>query len=189
MSVAYTSGSVHGPDATMNRLTHFAGCAALALSATLASAQSEIYKCLDENGRPQYTNVKSETKQKNGCSLVTRTVSTVPAGAGMPTSSAAPSSAPRASAAQATPANFPRVDPNTQKARDGGRRKILEDELATEEKSLADAKAKLSEQEQVRNGDEKNYQKVLDRLQPFQEAVDRHERNVSALRTELAKLK
>lgn len=190
MSVAYTSGSHHGPDATMIRFTHFAGCAALALSATAANAQSEIYKCLDENGRPQYTNVKSETKTRNSCTLVTRTVSTAPAGSGMPTSSnATAAAAPRASAVQATPANFPRVDPNTQKARDGGRRKILEDELATEEKSLAEAKSKLAEQEQIRNGDEKNYQKVLDRLQPFQEAVDRHERNVSALRTELAKLK
>jgi len=37
------------------------------------------------------------------------------------------------------------------------RRKILEDELATEEKGLLDAKSKLTEQESVRHGDEKNY--------------------------------
>jgi hypothetical protein len=168
----------------MTRFTHFAGCAALAVFATLAQAQNEIYKCLDENGRPQYTNVKSEAKSRN-CSLVTREVSVMPANAGMPSSAGAP----RANPVQASPANFPRVDPNTQKARDGGRRKILEDELATEERSLNEAKAKLAEQEQIRNGDEKNYQRVLDRLQPFQEAVDRHERNVNALRTEIAKLK
>jgi hypothetical protein len=189
MSVAYTLGSVFSPDAIMIRISHFAGGAALVLSATLAQAQSEIYKCLDENGRPQYTNVKLEAKQKS-CSLVARPVAVAPPGAGMPASSlGTASAAPRANAVQATPAAFPRVDPETQKARDGGRRKILEDELVLEERSLTDAKAKLAEQEQIRNGDERNYQKVLDRLQPFQEAVERHERNVSALRTELARLK
>ena len=75
-------------------------------------------------------------------------------------------------------ANFPRVDKDTQKSRDDGRRRILEDELFSEEKGLSDAKAKLAEQEAVRNGDEKNYQRVLDRLKPYQEAVDRHERNM-----------
>jgi hypothetical protein len=172
----------------MIRSTHFAAGAALVLSATFAHAQSEIFKCLDENGRPQYTNVKVEAKQRN-CSLVARTVAVAPPGAGMAPSSPGTGAAPRASAAQATPAAFPRVDPDTQRARDGGRRKILEDELAIEERSLVEAKAKLAEQEQIRNGDEKNYQKVLDRLHPFQETVERHERNVSALRTELARLK
>jgi len=41
----------------------------------------------------------------------------------------------------------------------------------------------------VRSGDEKNYQRVLDRVQPYKDAVERHERNVSALRKELANLK
>ena len=88
-----------------------------------------------------------------------------------------------------TPPNFPRVDKDTQKSRDDGRRRILEDELTTEEKGLSDAKSKLAEQEGVRNGDEKNYQRVLDRLKPYQEAVERHERNVSALKRELAALR
>ena len=39
-----------------------------------------------------------------------------------------------------TPAGFPRVDPETQKGRDGVRRKVLADELATEEKLLAETR-------------------------------------------------
>ena len=87
------------------------------------------------------------------------------------------------------PANFPRVDPETQRVRDDTRRRILENELSAEEKSLADARAKLAEQESIRNGDERNYQKVLDRLQPYQETVERHERNVMALQQELIRLR
>jgi hypothetical protein len=74
-------------------------------------------------------------------------------------------------AATPTPSNFPRVDKDTQKSRDDGRRRILEDELTTEEKGLSDARAKLSEQEAVRYADEKNYQRVLDRLKPYQDVI------------------
>jgi len=100
----------------------------------------------------------------------------------------APAPAPRA-AATPTPPNFPKVDKDTQKSRDDGRRRILEDELTTEQKGLTYARSKLAEQEAVRNGDEKNYQRVLDRLKPYQDAVERHERNVTALKRELSALR
>jgi hypothetical protein len=119
--------------------------------------------------------------------VVTKEVSVVPGGPAGAAASSPRSSAPQA--ATATPSNFPRVDRDTQRLRDDNRRRILEDELASEEKSLVDAKSKLTEQESVRHGDEKNYQRVLDRLKPYQETVERHERNVSALKRELANLK
>lgn len=168
----------------MPSLVRIAGIASCALAAQMACAQSsDIYKCVDDSGKPHYTNVKRDAQGRN-CTLVTREVSVVPSGG-----SAAPAAAPRTAASQPTPANFPRVDRDVQKSRDDSRRKILEDELTTEEKSLARARQDLAEQESVRSGDEKNYQKVLDRLQPYKDAVDRHERNVSALRKELANLK
>ena len=165
---------------TVLRLAGFASCA---LAAQLAFGQSsDIYKCVDEAGHSHYTNVKKDA-QGRSCTLVTREVSVIPSGG-------SPSVASRGSpGAQAAAANFPRVDKDTQKARDDSRRKILEDELSTEEKSLARARQDLSEQESVRTGDEKNYQKVVDRLQPYKDTVERHERNVSALRKELANLK
>jgi hypothetical protein len=153
--------------------------AAFSAAACAAHAQpaGTVWKCVEPDGRAHYTNIKRETEGKN-CTVVTKEVSVVPAG-----------TPPPRPAQAATQPGFPKVDPNTQKSRDENRRRILEEELATEEKSLADAKAKLSEQEAVRFGDEKNYQRVLDRLKPYQEAVERHERNIAALRKELANIR
>jgi hypothetical protein len=55
--------------------------------------------------------------------------------------------------------------------------------------NLEKAKKDLAEQEGIRSGDERNYQRVLDRLQPFKDAVAVHERNIEALRRELGNLK
>jgi septal ring factor EnvC (AmiA/AmiB activator) len=153
-------------------------CAAFSAACTAhAQGSGTVWKCVEPDGRAHYTNIKKETDGKN-CTIVTKEVSVVPG--------APPQQRPAAAAA---PANFPKVDRETQKARDDSRRRILEDELAAEEKSLADAKTKLAEQESVRQGDEKNYQRVLDRLKPFQEAVERHERNIVALRKELSSIR
>lgn len=138
-----------------------------------APAWADTFKCMDANGHATYTNMKEETKGKN-CTVVMREISVVPA-----------NPSPRAATANSSPAGFPRVDAATQKSRDDARRKILEDELSGEQKALATAKQELTKQESVRNGDERNYQKVLDRLQPYKDEVDRHEKNVVALQKEL----
>ena len=78
-----------------------------------------------------------------------------------------------------------RVDKETQKGRDNSRRKILEDELLQEQQLLANAKNALDQQGSVRLGDERNYQRMLDRLKPYQEVLERHTRNVEALNKEL----
>ena len=157
-------------------IRRFGLVAPLAL-ALAAPAWADTFKCVDANGRPTYTNMKEETKGKN-CSVVMREISVVPA---IPTAPAA-----RAPAASPSPAGFPRVDPATQKARDGERRRILEEELGGEEKALVQAKAELKEQEGIRSGDERNYQRVLDRLQKYKDEVERHQKNVDALKKELS---
>ena len=148
-----------------------------------AYAQGIVWRCTEADGRAHYTNIKKETESKT-CQVVTREVSVV--SGNPPAAAPATTRATGTQAATATPPNFPRVDRETQRSRDDSRRKILEDELATEEKGLLDAKTKLTEQESVRHGDEKNYQRVLDRLKPYQEAVERHERNVAALKREMS---
>ena len=148
--------------------------------ALAAPAWADTFKCVDANGRPTYTNMKEETKGKN-CSVVMREISVVPAGPAIP--------AARAPASNPSPAGFPKVDPATQKSRDGARRRILEDELSGEEKALADAKTELTKQEGIRTGDEKNYQRVLDRLQKYKDEVERHENNIAALKKELSNTK
>ena len=160
--------------------TRWLACAAFAVAGSAYAQQQgtgTVWRCMEQDDRAHYTNIKKETEGKQ-CIVVTREVSVV----------SAPAQTPRA-AATPTPPSFPRVDKDTQKSRDDGRRRILEDELSTEEKGLSDAKAKLAEQEGVRNADEKNYQRVLDRLKPYQDAVDRHERNVAALKRELSALR
>ena len=150
---------------------------AILAMALAAPAWGDTFKCIDANGRATYTNMKEEIKGKN-CTVVMREISVVPA-----------TPAPRAAAANPSPAGFPKVDSVTQKNRDGARRRILEEELGGEEKALAQAKAELTEQEGIRTGDEKNYQRVLDRLQKYKDEVERHEKNVAALKKELSNAK
>ena len=94
-----------------------------------------------------------------------------------------------AATASPTPLGFPKVDTATQKNRDDSRRRILEEELSGEEKALVQAKAELTQQESIRTGDERNYQRVLDRLQKYKDEVERHEKNVQALKKELSNVK
>jgi hypothetical protein len=66
------------------------------------------------------------------------------------------------------------VDEQTQKSRDGDRRRILENELAAEEKNAEQAKKELSEQEAIVLPNERmqggaiSGGKVQERLQPLQ---------------------
>lgn len=149
--------------------------------ASAALAQAVTYRCVDSSGRSTYTNVQEEMAGRK-CTVVSREVSVVPAN-----SVPAVPSQPAKPAAAAPSAN--RVDPQTQRARDSDRRRILQDELQNAEKALAGARQKLAEQEGIRSGDEKNYQRVLDRLKPFQDEVRRAEDNVAALKRELSNLR
>jgi hypothetical protein len=158
----------------------FSWCLGLAAPLALLLAQpawGDTFKCIDANGRATYTNMKEEAKGKN-CTLVVREISVVPA---IP--------AARSGKAAASPDGFPKVDPATQKNRDDGRRRILEEELSGEERALVQAKEELAQQESIRTGDEKNYQRVLDRLQPYKDKVERHEKNIAALKKELSNIK
>lgn len=160
----------------------------LLLAALLCSpmASADIYKCVDEAGHVTYTNSKPSGK---GCNTLSRdqAVSSVPSSMPTPRPAAQPS-APQGGASSAG-GGFPRVDPGTQKARDTDRRRILETELSTEQRSLEAARKELDEQESVRNGNERNYQKFLDRVQPYKDKVQLHERNIEALQREISNLR
>jgi predicted RNase H-like nuclease (RuvC/YqgF family) len=88
------------------------------------------------------------------------------------------------------------VDGKTQNRRDDTRRKILEDELATEEKGLDEARAKLKEAEdnpevyKSANGQTfRNVAKFEEKVNAAQDEMKIHEANVEALKTELSNLK
>lgn len=141
-----------------------AGCTSL--------ARADMWKCIDIDGNTRYTNVKGDAKGCKGLNL--EPINTAPA----------PPRAP-----QQKPANFPSVDSDTQRSRDAGRRKILEQELALEQLQLDSAKKHLTEQKDVRLGNEKNFARVEERLKPYEDKVKLHEVNVESLRKELASVK
>jgi len=142
-----------------------------------AAQVTEIYKCVEANGRPLYTSDKRETTGKK-CELVSREVNVV---------STPPPKSPAAPAAK-SPAGFPKESAADRASAKGRQRDILEKELATEQKLLSEAKQKLAEQEAVRTGDERNYARVIERLQPFKDSVETHQKNVEALQRELSNL-
>lgn len=129
-----------------------------------------LWNCKDANGRTTLTNQKADTVGKECRVVQQERVTVVPA------------------AKAKSPANFPRESAAERQAAKGKQRDTLENELAQEESMLADAKKKLAEQEAIRMGDEKNYQRVLDRLKPFQDTVEVHQKNVEALKRELSNL-
>jgi len=100
-----------------------------------------------------------------------------------------PASAARTTTANAAPADFPRVDAAAQRSRDSDRRRILEDELSKEQARLEDFRKEYNGGEPERLGNERNYQKYLDRVERLKDDITRSETNVAALRRELEGVK
>ena len=94
---------------------------------------------------------------------------------------------PGASAAASRPGET-RIDASAQRARDTDARRILSDELAREEERLAAARKEFNNGEPERRGDERNYQRYLDRVAELKASILRKEGDIMALKRELAKL-
>jgi hypothetical protein len=135
---------------------------------------ADIYKSIDENGHVTY----SSTPLKGGKKLILEPL---------------PTMVPPAKVQ--APADFPKVDNETQRVRDESRRKILQDELDTEQKLLDDATQNLkdgeSDPEVFKGQDGRTYRNVArydEKIKALQEQVDLHQNNVNALKTELSRL-
>ena len=86
-----------------------------------------------------------------------------------------------------TPAGFPRVDPETQKGRDGVRRKVLADELAAEEKLLAETRVAYADGAPTPLPEERaDAEKYRARIARLRQSLVVHEKNIEALKKELA---
>lgn len=140
----------------------------IALLPFSALAQT-IYKCVDANGSTTYASARLD---KN-CKVISSGQENA-----MP---APPKAKPAGAAANPSPAGFPRVQEDTQRARDGDRRHILEQELAGEQRNLEQARKDLSEQQAAGASG--------DRLAPYRDRVGQHERNIQAIQKELGNLK
>jgi hypothetical protein len=149
------------------------------LSAPVPShADSPIYMCVDEYGRRSFTNVRSEMK---GRKCERQTEAALPVAPGAKTGTKSPGSA--------TPPDFPKVEAGTQKARDDVRRKVLADELANEQKLMAQAVQGLDEARKPRTGEVQGSQKTLERVNDAEKEVQRHRQNIESLQREIGALK
>jgi hypothetical protein len=81
-----------------------------------------------------------------------------------------------------------RVDPVAQRARDSDARRILEGELHAEEEKLAVMQKEFNNGQPERQGDEKNFQKYLDRVDAMRAAIARKQTDIAALQREIKKL-
>ena len=158
-------------------LTAAAACALVAAH----PARAEICKYQDKEGKTYYTNVAPERGWKRlSCSESGDDVSASKKGA----------SSGGSAVRSPTPEGFPKVDAKTQKGRDDGRRKVLSDELAIEEKLLVETRKVYADGAPAPLPDEKNdTEKYRDRIAKLRQTVLVHERNVEALKKELASVK
>lgn len=166
-------------------ITLVALCSALA---AVTGAQAQIYKYVDPvTGAVEYTN----QPKKGARRLDSDNLSEIPTG-NRPNKGGA-SSAPR-TVNTSTNANAgsaaASVDAGTQKTRDGTRRQVLADELASEEKMLNDARSSFNNGKPLPLADEGlGSPKYIDRVKQLEKTMRHHERNVASLKQELANLK
>jgi hypothetical protein len=142
-----------------------------------AGADTLIYKCVDEHGRIEFTDTI-----KRGCKVLD-----------LPSSIPAPAQqrpgASRPAAPALAPADFPKVNGAQQRARDDDRRDILNDELRSEEKKLAELRRDFNDGQPERQGNERNYAKYQERVAQMKDNIGRAEKNIDALRREIANIK
>ncbi|AGH83803.1 hypothetical protein MAFF241647_20880 [Ralstonia solanacearum] len=155
-----------------------ATAALAALSVQVPAHADDVYLCTGPNGVPEYRN----SGNVKGCrKLSLPDVVTVP-GTRSPRSGGA--AAPAESSG-----SFPRVDSATQKSRDSERRRVLEAELSEEERKLQALQAEYNNGQPERQGNERNYQKYLDRTAQLKSDIERSQANVESIRRELSNLK
>lgn len=170
----------------------FAVAASLLAAALPAAAQDRIYRCGNE-----YTN---QVKGRKDCKLVeggnvTVVRGTMPAAAA-PVAAPARAAAPRSSSgggssagASASAAAAPRIDTPEQRARDADARVILEQELRRAESRQAELLKAYNNGEPERQGNERNYQKYLDRVAEMKADIDRNQADIDGIKRELNRLR
>ena len=170
--------------------------------AVAVNAQAEIYKYVDPaTGAVEYTNQpkRGAVRMNTGDTLSeigtgnkgakTKTGAAPTATAAAPTTTVNGRTVNTSTNANAGTAAAS-VDAGTQKTRDGTRRQVLADELASEEKLLDEARGSFNEGKPLPMADEGvGSPKYIDRVKQLEKTLRVHGRNVVALKQELANLK
>ena len=162
--------------------------ASLVGAALPVAAQERIYRCGNE-----YTN---QIKGRSGCKAVEGGNVTVVRGTAPAATQSAPvarsgsnsSDAPAAPRVASVPA-APRIDTPDQRARDSDAKAILEQELRRAESRQAELKKEYNNGEPERQGNERNYQKYLDRVAEMKASIARNQSDIDGLKRELSRLR
>jgi predicted RNase H-like nuclease (RuvC/YqgF family) len=155
--------------------------AAAAAAHAQQATSSIVYRC---PGNVYTSNAELNAKQaeEKGCKVLEGSPVTV-------IQSNRPREARAPGAGQPVPSRpEAKVDPAEQRSRDSDARRILEAELRREEEKLAALQREYNGGEPERRGDERNYQRYLDRVSELKAGIARKESDIAALRRELAKL-
>jgi hypothetical protein len=166
------------------RLAWLAALSAAGAACAQGATPATVYRC---PGPPVlYTDTLSAQEARDrGCRTIEGAPITVvqtrrPASAPANANGSAASAAPRPAEA--------RVDPAAQRARDSDARRILGEELQREEARLAELQREYNGGEPERRGDERNYQRYLDRVAEMKAGIARKEADIGAIRREIGKL-
>jgi hypothetical protein len=156
-----------------------------------SAAGTVVFRC--PGNPPLFTNSLSEAEIKEkGCRPIDSTPITVFRGAPpRVVNTAAVGSTAASPANSVAPASRPaeaRVDPTEQKARDTDSKRILAAELRKEEERLTVLQKEFNAGEPERRGDERNYQKYLDRVAEMKTSIARKEGDIVSIKREIAKL-
>ena len=163
----------------MSLPTSLSRCAALLLACGAVPAlaadtdSSVMYRC---PGNDYKNTISAKEAEKLGCKRIEGAPVTV-----------IQMTKPRPSTATAASGGA-RVDPVAQRARDTDARRILEGELRAEEEKLAVMQKEFNNGQPERQGDEKNFQKYLDRVSDMRAAIARKQTDIAALEREIRKL-
>jgi hypothetical protein len=153
--------------------------AAMLSPASAAAQQSDaIWVCLDDKGHKTFQNLGTG----RGCRRIDGLIASIPG------TSPAPAGVGVATDRHAvSPANFPRVDRDTQRQRDSDRRRILEEELHSEQDRLARLRGDFNNGSPRPLGDEAVGSPVYkERVQRLSEDIQRSEGYIASLRRELS---
>jgi hypothetical protein len=168
----------------MNRSSFVLAALFVAFLAGAAQAQQTIvYRC-PGNAYTSSNDISAKQAEERGCKAIEAQPVTIVQSPRRASDAAVPARAGQ----PVPPRPDAKVDPAEQRARDNDARRILEAELRREEERLAAMKAEFNNGEPERRGDERNYQKYLDRVNDLKAGIARKEADIAALRRELAKL-
>jgi chromosome segregation ATPase len=152
----------------------------LVATACGAQAQGTVYRC---PGPPVlYTDALSAKEAiEKGCRTIEGTPITI-------VQTAKPRASGSAPAAEGVRNAEGRVDAGQQRVRDDERRRVLQTELRQAEERLSAAQKDFNNGQGERRGDERNYQRYLDRMAELKDNIARYEADVQALKREISKL-